>query len=126
MKPAERDELLTEVYELLLAQDEKIDALGQMLAREREVTRQTLAHCERLVKKDEDMQRAMGIYGLVRRANESADVPRVPPACEAGGMPHLLDDTGHCLSCGKDFGLSEPGVKAQGKLRELGDRIKNL
>lgn len=70
MKPAERDELLTEVYELLLAQDEKIDALGQMLKREREVTRQTLAHCERLVKKDEDMQRAMGIYGLVRRANE--------------------------------------------------------
>lgn len=62
-----------ELFEALALTNAAIAALHKKVDRAREVNLETLAHCKRLVQKDEDMMRSMGIYGLVRRANEERE-----------------------------------------------------
>lgn len=62
-----------ELFEALALTNAAIAALHKKVDRAREVNLETLAHCKRLVQKDEDMMRSMGIYGLVRRANDERD-----------------------------------------------------
>lgn len=60
---------MDELFEALGTTNAAVAALHKRLDRQREVALETLRHCERLVKKDADMMRSMGIYGLVQRAN---------------------------------------------------------
>lgn len=64
---------LDELFEALAYTNAAIAELHKKVDRQREVTLETLAHCRRLVEKDADMMRSMGIYGLVRRANDERD-----------------------------------------------------
>lgn len=63
---------LDEQWTMLADIQAEVEALRDALVKRDETMRGLIQHCARLVDEKEDLMRAMGIYGLVLRANREA------------------------------------------------------
>ena len=69
----DEDAMLEEIWCMCAEILDRQEAMFQIQEKKYDSLKLILAHCDRLIKAQEDNQRVMGIYEMVKRANALAD-----------------------------------------------------